>query len=106
MANLVEKRDQAKAAFDSLVSDVKENGVVETVKDRGVMGTLKAGLSQPVMTLIILVFALGIAVLILIPIWNNIAGGQDGMAEQMNSRFDSLMDTNVDSVGGPNNPTP
>lgn len=103
MANLVEKRDQAKAAFDSLVRDVKENGVVETVKDRGVMGTLKAGLSQPVMTLIILVFALGIAVLILIPIWNNIANTEEGMAADMNARFDQLMDTDVSNtnVGDP-----
>lgn len=98
MANLMEKRDQAKVAFDSLVRDVKENGLVETVKDRGVMGTLKAGLSQPVMTLIILVFALGIAVLILIPIWNNIAGGQDNMADQMNNRFNQLMDTDVSDI--------
>lgn len=92
MANLVKKRDEARAAFDSLKRDVKENGLIETVKDRGIMGTLKAGLSQPVMTLIILVFALGIAVFILVPIWNNIAGGQNNMSSQMNDRFEELMD--------------
>lgn len=98
MANLVGKRAEAKAAFDSLVADVKDNGIKETVKERGVKGTLKAGLSQPVMTLIILVFTLGIAVLILIPIWNNITSTEDGLANQMNDRFDSLMETDVTGV--------
>lgn len=93
MANLMEKRDAAKVAFDSLVSDVKENGVIDAVKERGLKGTLKAGLSQPVMTLIILVFALGIAVFILVPIWNNITDQQDGMATQMGERFEELKTT-------------
>ena len=108
MANLVKRRAEAKEAFNSLVTDVKDNGLRSTLKDRGVKGFIKEGISEPVMTLIIVVFALGIAVFILVPIWNNITDQQDGMASQMEGRFGQLLDTQNESPEGapPMTPTP
>lgn len=93
MAILSKRRADAKEAFNSLVTDVKDNGLRATLKDRGVKGFIKEGISEPVMALILIVFALGIAVFILVPIWNNITESNDGLGAQMDNRFDQLMRT-------------
>lgn len=96
MAFLSKRRAEAKEGFNSLVADVKDNGLRATLKDRGVKGFLKAGISEPVMALIIVVFGLGIAVLILVPIWNSVTKSNDGLASQMTERFSTLQGTKVD----------
>ena len=93
MVFLSKRRADAKEGFNALVTDVKDNGLRATLKDRGVKGFLKAGISEPVMALIVVVFALGIAVFILVPIWNNITSSNNGLAKQMDNRFDTLMGT-------------
>ena len=98
MAFLSKRRADAKEGFNSLVADVKDNGLRATLKDRGVKGVLKAGLSEPVMALILVVFGLGIAVFILVPIWNNITSGNDSLSSQMDDRFDTLMGTDVTDI--------
>lgn len=102
MAFLSKRRADAKEGFNSLVADVKENGLRATLKDRGVKGFIKEGLSEPVMALIIVVFGLGIAVFILVPIWNNITESNEGLGAQMDNRFDQLIRTqDVDPDGVP-----
>lgn len=102
MAFLSKRRAEAKEGFNSLVADVKENGLRATLKDRGVKGFIKEGLSEPVMALIIVVFGLGIAVFILVPIWNNITESNEGLGAQMDNRFDQLIRTqDVDPDGVP-----
>lgn len=96
MAFLSKRRAEAKEGFNSLVADVKENGLRATLKDRGVKEFLKAGISEPVMALIIVVFGLGIAVLILVPIWNSVTDSNEGLADQMTERFKTLQGTDVD----------
>ena len=98
MAFLSKRRAEAKEGFNALVTDVKDNGLRATLKDRGVKGFIKAGLSEPVMALIVVVFALGIAVFILVPIWNNIAGGNQNLSTQMNDRFEKLTGTDTTGV--------
>ena len=93
MAFLSKRRAEAKEGFNSLVADVKDNGLRATLKDRGVKGFIKEGLSEPVMALIIVVFGLGIAVFILVPIWNSITDNNEGLGKQMNSRFETLTGT-------------
>lgn len=100
MALLSKRRAEAKEGFNSLVADVKENGLRATLKDRGVKEFLKAGISEPVMTLIIVVFALGIAVFILVPIWNNITNQNDGLGKQMDNRFGQLLETQNENPDG------
>lgn len=102
MAILSKRRADAKEAFNALVTDVKDNGLRATIKDRGIKGFIKEGISEPVMALILVVFALGIAVFILVPIWNNITNQQDGLGKQMNNRFEQLLKTqNKDPEGIP-----
>ena len=98
MAILSKRRTEAKEAFNALVTDVKDNGLRATIKDRGVKGFIKEGISEPVMALILIVFALGIAVFILVPIWNNITSGNDSLSSQMDNRFDTLMETDVTGI--------
>lgn len=98
MAFLSKRRAEAKEGFNSLVTDVKDNGLRATLKDRGVKGFLKAGISEPVMALIIVVFGLGIAVFILVPIWNSVTSSNDGLAEQMTNRFSTLGGTDVNGI--------
>ena len=98
MAILSKRRADAKEAFNTLVTDVKDNGLRATLKDRGVKGFVKEGISEPVMALILIVFALGIAVFILVPIWNNITSGNDSLSHQMDDRFGTLMGTDVKDV--------
>lgn len=98
MAFLSKRRADAKEGFNSLVTDVKDNGLRATLKDRGVKGFIKEGISEPVMALIIVVFGLGIAVFILVPIWNSITSSNDGLAEQMTNRFGVLQSTSTDEV--------
>lgn len=100
MANLSKRRAEAKEAFNALVTDVKDNGLRATLKDRGVKGFIKEGISEPVMTLIIVVFALGIAVFILVPIWNNITNTNDGLGKQMDNRFGQLLDAQNENPEG------
>ena len=98
MAFLSKRRAEAKEGFNSLVTDLKDNGLRATLKDRGVKGFIKEGISEPVMALILIVFALGIAVFILVPIWNNITSGNDSLSSQMDDRFGTLMGTDVKDV--------
>ena len=98
MAFLSKRRADAKEGFNSLVTDVKDNGLRATLKDRGVKGFLKAGISEPVMALIIVVFGLGIAVFILVPIWNSITDSNEGLADQMTDRFGVLQSTSTENV--------
>lgn len=105
MAFLSKRRAAAKEGFNTLVADVKENGLRATLKDRGVKGFIKEGISEPVMTLIIVVFGLGIAVFILVPIWNSITASKDGLADQMSERFGVLQGTSTEKVPDINNGT-